>query len=105
MIDRSIEFGQYEKQLEKAENWEEGRKILMELVKNIQRQFDDTLKNSFQRSDLSFPLVQHASKDAPRDSDLVRSQMAFYLDETNNKLMTKVRLSDGTLKSAEVNLT
>lgn len=38
------------------------------------------------------------------DSDLLNKEMNFWLDEANNKLMVKIKKSDGTVKNGEIAL-
>lgn len=49
-------------------------------------------------------ITQHAPDAALDDADLLNSQIHFFLDEGGDKLMVKVKYSDGTVKSGEVAL-
>ena len=40
----------------------------------------------------------------PPDASLDNSNIVFYLDESGNKLMVRVKYSDGTLKTATISL-
>ena len=46
-----------------------------------------------------------APNSAPTDSDLKNGQVSFWLDETSNDLVFRVKYSDGTLKTGRVALT
>jgi hypothetical protein len=45
-----------------------------------------------------------APSSAPTDANLNNSNISFWLDETNNKLKVRVKYSDGTLKTATIDL-
>jgi hypothetical protein len=105
MADRRVNFGRYETLIGKATTWEEARPLLIDFIRNVQEQVDELLKNTLQREDLADPLIVAAPKQAPKDTDVLRSQSVLHVDEENNKLKFKVRLSSGVLKNAEVNFT
>lgn len=50
-------------------------------------------------------VVQTVANLTPNDPSINTEQACFYLDEDNDKLMVRVRYSDGTYKSGEVALT
>lgn len=50
-------------------------------------------------------VVQSVANQVPNDPSIDNEQACFYLDEDASKMMVRVRLSDGTLKTGEIPLT
>jgi len=49
---RRIAFGAYGQDFSKATTFEEAKPILIDLIKNLQKQFDDMLYNNITKGDL-----------------------------------------------------
>lgn len=55
-------------------------------------------------TDTGSHIIQIAKNQIPSDSDMKNGQLSFYLDESNNKLMVKIKYSAGTIKTGELTL-
>ncbi len=76
---------------------------LPHVVKNYSDSITISLINSLLKQKGNY-ILEKLSSSAPADSLLMNNEIAFYLDESNNKLKFKLKYNSGTVKSGEINL-
>lgn len=77
---------------------------LPHVIKNYSDNITISFVNSLIKQKGSF-IIEKLGTSIPNDSYLSNGEIAFYLDETNNKLKFKLKYSAGTVKTGEISLT
>ncbi|GEM_PF-4322199 len=62
---RLVNFGAYESELHKTTTFEEAKPILIDFIKNVQKQVDDILSNALGKEDVGTVSDEFTSNDTP----------------------------------------